>query len=436
MLRCEKLKKQVLAGEYDGAFACLYPQSAPEECRRRYAGALDCFLALYGDRPVELVSAPGRTEIGGNHTDHQRGRVLAAAVNLDILCVASPNAERVIRIQSEGYPGDVVPLEDLSVREGEKGTASALIRGIASWFSGHGYPVGGLDAYTTSDVLGGSGLSSSAAFEVAVGNLLKALCGGGASPVEIALAGQYAENSYFGKPSGLMDQTASSVGGFVEIDFADPLSPRIRPVRFDFASSGYALCIVDTKGSHANLTAEYAAIFDEMRRVSGFFGKQYLREVDEEAFYQRLPEARLVAGDRAVLRAIHFFNENALVPRMARALEEGDFPAFLEMSIRSGRSSFTCLQNVSAASNAQEQGVPVALALSEMLLAGRGGAWRVHGGGFAGTIQAFVPGALLPAYRERMSAVFGPDACHVLTIRPVGGVVVRPNLGEEVAAHG
>lgn len=431
MKHYEKLYALIREGGYDETFALLYPRSTAEQCRKRYCDALSAFTDLYGSRPAVLVTAPGRTEVGGNHTDHQRGMVLAAAVDLDILCVASPNEGGVIRIQSAGYPRDEIGLDDLSPQAEEKERAASLIRGIAAWFSRHGYRIGGFDAYTTSDVLSGSGLSSSAAFEVAVGNMLRVLYGAGATPVEIALAGQYAENRYFGKPSGLMDQLASSVGGFVEIDLEIPEAPRIRPVSFDLGASGYHLCIVDTKGSHSDLTGDYAAIFDEMKQVAEFFGKQYLREVNPDNFHDNLAEVRAAAGDRAVLRAIHFFSDNALVPKMAQALKDADIQAFLAMSIRSGRSSFTCLQNAFSVADVRHQGIPVALALSEALLEGRG-AWRVHGGGFAGTIQAFVPDDLLTQYRERMDAVFGQGACHVLAIRPAGGAEVVPGMKRKV----
>ncbi|MDR1439111.1 MAG: hypothetical protein LBJ10_03595 [Clostridiales bacterium] len=287
---------------------------------------------------------------------------------------------------------------------------------------------GGFDAYTVSDVLGGSGLSSSAAFEVAVGNIFRALYGNGATPVEIAIAGQSAETRYFGKPSGLMDQTASSVGGFTWIDFADPASPKIVKIGADLAAAGIRLCIVDTKGSHASLTPEYAAIPQEMGRVARALGKTHLRDVPEGEFYANVARLREEAGDRAVLRAIHFFFDNALVAKEAGALREGRIQDFLGMVAMSGQSSLAYLQNIFATASPQSQGVSVALALSDSVLRGRGGAWRVHGGGFAGTIQAFVPSALMGEYRTRMDAVFGQGACHELAIRPFGGVEITPGL--------
>jgi len=436
MRKSQELRESIQAGGYDGAFACLYPQSPAEECRSRYCDALDAFVQLFGqDRPAVLVCAPGRSEIGGNHTDHQHGIVLAAAVELDVLCVASPNDENIIRIHSQGFEPEEVDLCDLSVQPDEPGRAAALIRGICAWFSSNGYAIGGFDAYTTSQVLRGSGLSSSAAFEVAVGNILRALYKGALSAVQIAIAGRYAENVYFGKPCGLMDQLASSVGGFVQIDFADIENPLVEPVPFRMEDSGYHLCIVDTKGDHADLTGEYAAVTEEMRAVSAFFGKEYLREVDEEEFRAQIARVRARTGDRAVLRAIHFFGENRRVPRMARALRAGGFQDFLGEIIRSGRSSCTCLQNVYSTANTREQGVSLALALSESMLSGKG-AWRVHGGGFAGTILAFVPRALLASYCNSMNGVFGANACHVLSVRPVGGIQLTDSLGEEAPHNG
>lgn len=423
-----QLFKQLEQGEYDKIFGKLYPHTAAELVRERYMGAVKAFEELFGkDRPALLISAPGRTEVGGNHTDHQRGRVLAAAVDLDIVCVVSPNGEGIVRIQSEGYPMDVVKLDSLEPHPGEKNTAAALIRGVAAWFDQRGYPVAGFDAYTTSAVLKGSGLSSSAAFEVAVGNMFSHLfCDGGVSDVEIAQAGQYAENVFFGKPSGLMDQMASSVGGFVEIDFADPEKPVLEKVSFRLEESGYSLCIVDTKGDHADLTGEYAAIVEEMGKVSALFGKQVLREVNRQSFYRDLARVRREAGDRAALRAIHFFEDDRRVPMLAQALRDGDMQRFLRLIVESGESSFTCLQNVMVPSQPQRQGLSLALALSGIILRENGG-WRVHGGGFAGTIQAFVPVEQVGTYKERMESLFGSGACYVLSVRPVGGVRILPD---------
>lgn len=424
-MTAEKLVTHIESGGMDSALATLYTPEKLAAQRGRVAGALREFAAIFGaDREVRLFSAPGRTEIGGNHTDHQRGRVLAAAVNLDVLCVAAQNDDGVIRIQSAGYPRDEVNTGDLALREGEKNKAVSLIRGIAARCRELGFDVGGFDAYTTSDVLSGSGLSSSAAFEIAVGTMLSHLYNAGAvTAVQCAQIGQYAENHYFGKPSGLMDQMASSVGGFVAIDFADPLNPVIDPVSIDLQAAGYTLCVVDTKGDHADLTHEYAAIPVDMGLVAAYFGKQLLREVDSDMFFAKLAAVRQSCGDRAVLRAIHFFADNERVRRQTQALREGDIAQFLQLVVASGRSSQSCLQNVFACSDPQHQGLSLALALSERMLAGDG-AWRVHGGGFAGTIQAFVPNTEVDEYVALMERVFGANCCYRLSVRPCGGVEI------------
>jgi galactokinase len=392
----------------------------------RKAETLKRFAELYGEnREVRLFSAPGRTEIGGNHTDHQHGRVLAAAINLDILCAAAKNGDNIIRIKSQGFREDIIDLAELSIQESETGKAASLIRGVAARFQQLGCNIGGFDAYTVSDVLKGSGLSSSAAFEVAAGTILNHLYNGGAvDAVAIAQIGQYAENVYFGKPCGLMDQAASSVGGFVAFDFKDPANPVVEPVAFDFASCGHSLCIVDTGGNHADLTADYAAVAAEMRATAAFFGRETLREVDEADFYDKLGELRKALGERPLLRAMHFFGDNARVPKQVEALKSRDFEEFKRLIIESGRSSRDMLQNVFSTASPVEQGLSLALSLSERLLAGKG-AWRVHGGGFAGTIQAFVPNGLLEDYRGQMEKVFGAGSCHVLSIRPFGGVEVE-----------
>ena len=429
---CSVIRRDVDSGAYDDAFRLLYPNRAAEACRSRYGALLDAFVEAHGDRPAALVSAPGRTEVCGNHTDHQHGHVLAAAVDIDIICVASPNSRSEATVRSLGY--DPVSIEiggGQVARPEERGLSDALVRGVAEWFRSHGAAIGGFDACTSSEVLGGSGLSSSAAFEVAVGCIFNTLYGGGISAQDIAVAGQYAENHFFGKPCGLMDQMASSVGGFVHIDFADPEKAAVEPVGFDLGAHGLALCVVDTKGDHRNLTHEYAAIPDEMRAVARHFGKQFLRDVDESRFWKELAAIREAAGDRALLRAMHFFSENALVLDTTDALRSSDVRRFLGNIVASGRSSFCYLQNVYAASEASEpgaQGLSLALALSESILSGGGGAWRVHGGGFAGTVQAFVPLTLLNGYRSAVDSLFGDGACHVLSIRPVGGVAVTPRL--------
>ncbi|MCL2103189.1 MAG: hypothetical protein FWH25_04030 [Syntrophorhabdaceae bacterium] len=364
-----------------------------------------------------VFRAPGRVEIGGNHTDHQRGRVLAAAIDLETTCIASENGSRVVNIVSEGFGAITADLSDLSVREDEKDTPAAAIRGVAAWFSNNGHAIGGFDGRVSSDVPLGSGLSSSAAFEVVIGNAFRGLFGAGVSDLEIALAGQFAENNYFGKPSGLMDQSASSIGGLNKIDFRDPRYPVITPVRA--ALEGYALCVVDTGGNHADLTPDYAAIPAEMKAVAAFFGKEFLSELDAGDFYGALGELRHL-GDRPLLRAIHFFEDNARVSLQAEALENGRVDEFLRLVKESGLSSLKNLQNVFSSANPSEQGLTLALALCERVLGGEG-AYRVHGGGFAGTILAFVPEDMTDRFRRRMSEVFGESCCHFLKINPLGG---------------
>ena len=390
----------------------------------RLGGLLDSFEKTFGaGREISLFSAPGRTEIGGNHTDHQHGRVLAASVNLDTVAAVSENGTNVIRIQSEGYPLCEVDLTDLAIREEEKNTTMSLIRGVAAAFRDLGCESRGFDAYVISDVLRGSGLSSSAAYEVLLGVILNGMYfDGKVDAVKIAQIGQYAENVYFGKPSGLMDQMASSVGNLVTIDFADPKAPIVERVEFDFSKTGYSLCIIDSGADHADLTDEYAAITVELKKISNYFGKNVLREIPKDEFYAAIPALRKLAGDRAVLRAMHFYDDNDRVPQQVEALKNGDFDTFLEMMKASGRSSWMYLQNVIPAGYTEHQEVAMALAMCDKLLAGRG-AYRVHGGGFAGTVQAFVPNDMLAAFCEKMEAVLGKGSCHVLSIRPVGGMV-------------
>lgn len=407
----------------ESAIVSLYGESRREEQLARYRELLDGYKETFGEADaVAIFSAPGRTEIGGNHTDHQNGKVLAGSVNLDVIAVVAPNSDNVIRIQSKGFNPNCVELSDLSIHESEIDSSNSIIRGVAAKFTEMGCKVEGFNAYTTSTVLKGSGLSSSAAFEVLVANIMNSLffeskC----TPVELAQIGQFAENVYYGKPSGLLDQMASSVGAMVTVDFADKAAPKVERVDFDFASTGHALCIIDSGADHADLTDEYAAVPGELKEVCAFFGKSVLREVDETEFYAALPEVRAKAGDRAVLRAIHIYEENRRVERELAALRSGDFAAFLAVVKESGLSSWRCLQNVVPAGNKRNQEVALALTLGENLLAGRG-ACRVHGGGFAGTIQAFVPDDLLEHFKSEMERVLGAGSCHVLTIRPVGGV--------------
>ena len=426
MPNVQELKAQLMSGAYDDRLRRVYvTDDAVQEQRARYAALAETFASLYNaDRDVRLFSAPGRTEVGGNHTDHNHGRVLAAGINLDAAAAAAKNDENIVRVKSAGYDMDVVDLSDLSVHKNERGHSPALVRGMCRGFLNHGYKIGGFDAATVSQVLSGSGLSSSAAYEVLVGVMLNALYNDGAADaVTIAKIAQYAENEYFGKPCGLMDQTACAVGSFVTIDFADPKNPAIEEVKFDFTACSHALCIVDTKGSHSDLTDEYAYIREEMESVAQCFGKTVLREVPEADFYAALPSLRKKVGDRAILRAMHFYADNARVLKEVAALRAGDFESFKQYIRESGFSSFMYNQNVFSVKKPQEQPVALALAVSQQVLQGRG-AWRVHGGGFAGTIQAFVPLDLLEAYKSAMESVFGAGTCYVLSIRPVGGVEI------------
>ena len=385
------------------------------------------FEATFGCAPERFFTAPGRTEIGGNHTDHQRGRVLAAAVNLHMLAAVRENGSDVIRIQSEGYPMCEVSLQELQPKEEEINSTPALVRGIAARFHQLGCPVRGFDAYMTSTVLPGSGLSSSAAFEVLIGTIINHLFfDAKATQPEVAIIGQYAENMFFGKPCGLMDQMASAVGGMVTINFFDKENPVVEPVEFDFAACNHALCIIDTRASHADLTDEYAAITLEMKSICRHFGKDVLTQIDEQDFYKEIPILREKCSDRAVLRAMHFYKENARVPRQVAALRAGDFDEFLRLVRESGFSSYMYLQNVIPAGYKSHQNVGLTLALCHNLL-GERGAFRVHGGGFAGTVQAFVPLDMLEAFRTGIDAVLGEGACHVLSIRPQGGVPVMHN---------
>ncbi len=372
-----------------------------------------------------VFSAPGRTEISGNHTDHQHGCVLAAAVDLETVAEVSLNGSDFIMVQSEGYPMVLVDLSDLSVREEEKNTTAALVRGVVAAFVKRGARVQGFDAMVRSNVLPGSGLSSSAAFEVLMGTICNELFfDSKLTPMEVAQIGQYAENVYFGKPCGLMDQMASAVGGTVFIDFEDTDAPMVLRMDFDLLQAGYALCIIDSGADHADLTEEYAAIPAELRRICRFFGKDVLRQVPEEEFYQALPKLRTQVTDRAILRAIHVYQENKRVHKQVQALKKGDTDTFLQLVKESGRSSWMYLQNITPAGAVRHQEVAVALALCEHLLQGRG-ASRVHGGGFAGTVQAFVPLDILQDFCTGIESVLGAGRCHVLNIRPQGGVRVQ-----------
>lgn len=400
-----------------------YPrfEAQPDFYLGRMEDAEKGFADTFGKEAERFFSAPGRTEIGGNHTDHQHGCVLAAAVDLDIFGASAKNDSRVIRIFSEGYGMEEISLDDLEVKKEEINTTASLIRGVASKITQMGYTLGGLDMYTVSNVLKGSGISSSAAYEVLVGTVINALyCENKLTPVEIAQIGQYAENVYFGKMSGLMDQTASSVGGVVAIDFRDNANPIVRKLDFDFTKAGYALCIIDSGADHADLSDEYSAIPMEMRQVAAHFGKEVLREVALADFLTDMAAVREKAGDRATLRAYHFLRDNQRAIDEAAALEAGDFDKFLSLVKESGYSSFMYLQNVYVSGSVEHQEVAYALAACEAALAGKG-AYRVHGGGFAGTIQAFVPQEMLAGFVEQMEKTVGKGRCHVLSIRPAGG---------------
>lgn len=417
-----ELKEKIVEGQLDPVLKELYVSEElilPQ--RARYIDALTKFEDLYGSKEVEVYSAAGRSEIGGNHTDHQNGKVLAASINLDAIAVVAKTDDYKVYLKSEGYEMLLIDLKQLDIVEEEKETTSALIRGVANGMKTRGYQIGGFEAYVSSSVLTGSGLSSSAAFEVLIGNILSGLYNQGAlNSIEIAQIGQEAENEYFGKPCGLMDQMACSVGGMIYIDFADKKMPQVKKVDVEFSRFGHNLCIVDTKGSHADLTYEYAAIPEEMKKVAAYFGKELLCEVDETQFFGSLMKVREFAGDRAVLRSMHWFMENKRVREQAEALEAEEFERFKALIKASGDSSFKYLQNVYSNQNINEQNISLALAMSEHVLNGRG-ASRVHGGGFAGTIQAFVPGELVSEYKRFMEAVFGIGSCHVLQIRADGG---------------
>lgn len=417
------IRTKLLNGELDDTLIYLYGDDY-EAQKVKYGALADVFEETFGARDgAALFSAPGRSEIGGNHTDHQRGRVLAAAVTLDTRAVAAKRDDNIVRIHSQGYTPVSISLEDLAPDGSERNASEALVRGIAERFKANGRAIGGFEAVTASDVPKGSGLSSSAAFSILVCTIFSELYNDGKiSPVEQALASQYAENKHFGKPSGLMDQLACANGGLIAIDFEHPENPRVDAVECDLTALGYAICIVNCGGNHADLTHEYAAVTYEMGSVARFFGKTVLREVDEGAFFASLGELRKSVSDRAILRALHFFGDNERVPRQAQALRRKDIETFRLLMNESGRSSFMQLQNV-CPSDPEERSLALALALSERVL-GKHGAWRVHGGGFAGTIQALVPLGMVEAYQAQMERVFGAGCCYRFAVRPVGGVKI------------
>lgn len=422
-----ELLTEIESGRANDRFALLYGnrEGVIKKQKDRYVNAIKSFEDLYpGHNEISIFSAPGRTEICGNHTDHQQGCVLAAAVNLDAIAVVAFHNENVIRLQSVGYEQVLIELDNLDIHPEEEGTTKSLIRGMVAKYNDMGVKVGGFNAFVSSDVLSGSGLSSSAAFEVLIGNIIdRHYNGGQVGAVEIAKMGQFAENKYFGKESGLMDQMVSSVGGFVFIDFKDTMNPVIEKHECDFEEGELRLIITDTKGSHADLTDDYVSVPSEMKLVAAQFGKKVLREVDEEKFYESLGKLRSTCTDRAILRAAHFYGDNNRVAKEVEALDAKDFTRFLQLVRESGKSSAQLLQNLYSTKKTGEQGIPLALMVGERIL-GEKGACRVHGGGFAGTMQAFVPNDLVESYKKAMASLFGEGCCYVLNIRSIGGCQV------------
>ena len=429
MATSAQLRKQILQGSWDAVLAALYGANPAvlQRQRGRYAAALEQFELYFGPgRQVQVYSAPGRAELGGNHTDHQGGYGLAAAVTLDMVAVAARNTDGYVRVKSRGFNKlDVIDLATAEPQAGESTHSASLIRGIAEGFRAVGKQIGGFDAYTASDVLRGSGLSSSAAFEMGMASIWNEEYSTGLTPAELAGICQYAENTYFGKPSGLLDQLTSAVGGIIFADFADPRSPKIEKLHADgLLTEGMFLCVTDTRGSHSELTSEFAAIRQEMEQVAACFGKPLLGQVEENAFWMALPVLRSCCGDRAVLRAIHYFEENARTLAQRDALYAKQFPVFAGLVKQSGQASFALCQNVYCTADVRHQGLSIALALSQSILQGSEGAWRMQGGGFAGTIQAYVPGQLLERYHTAIEQVFGQGSCYVLRLREQGAVRV------------
>lgn len=425
-MNINECKKALNDGKFNETFKVLYSEKDIQLQRDRYLNAIDSFCSLYGsERDISIFSVPGRSEISGNHTDHNHGRVIAASVNLDIIAVAAMSDSNIIRIKSEGFSEDIVDLSNIKPDEANYFTSGAVIAGICDGFNNQGYKYGGFDAYTTSNVLKASGLSSSAAFEVMVGNILNHFYNDGAiAAPEIAKISQYAENVFFGKPCGLMDQTACAVGGFVTIDFNDPSAPVIEKLNFDLTSYGYSLCIVDTGGNHADLNDDYASIPSDMKKIASYYNKEYLRGLSCDDIISHIKEFRGTVSDRAILRALHFINENDRVGQQVEALKNGDLDKFLNGVTASGDSSYKKLQNIYTVKNVDEQGLSIALALAEHVLTDKKAACRVHGGGFAGTIQAFVPNDTVTEFTETLNSVFGENACITLNVRPCGAIKI------------
>ncbi len=419
-----EIKSKIQNGGFDNDFFMLYGES--EKAKVRYFEAACEFEKIYPQsNDIRIFSAPGRTEIGGNHTDHQHGSVLAGGVDMDVIAIVSLSGDNNVRIKSKGYDMDTIVLSELEKNDKEIGRAAALIRGVCYKFTEMGISLQGFNAYTTSNVLKGSGLSSSAAFEVLVGNIINGMFAENKiSPIEIAKIGQFAERDYFGKPCGLLDQMASSLGGFTYADFHNPADPITEKIDLDIKKFGYTLCVVDTGGNHANLTQDYADITIECRQISNALGVEFLRDADQDKFYGSIAALRKEFGDRAILRAIHFFNEHNRVLAQRDALKEGRFEDFLKLVNASGQSSYDYLQNLYSTSAIKEQGLSLAIALTKLFL-GDKGACRVHGGGFAGTIQCYIPDEMLNDYKKYIEASFGEGSCSVLSIRPVGGYELK-----------
>ena len=424
-MKADALINEIKSGAYDSLLVDIYVDDVVIPYQKgRYVTSIEKFISIYGNDDVEIYSAPGRTEVCGNHTDHQHGEVLAGAINKDAIAVVKKCNNQVVKIVSEGYDMITVNLDELEYKDSEKESTLSLIKGVLYKAKELGYKIGGFQAYITSDVLIGAGLSSSAAFETVIGTILSGLYNQMTiDPIVIAQIGQFAENDYFGKPCGLMDQMACSVGSLVHINFANPDKPVVEKVVLDLNKHGYSLCITDTKGSHADLTADYAAVPEEMKKVANFFGKETLLGITLGDIVSQLEQIRSLVGDRAVLRSIHFVFENNRVQNAVKALKDEKVDRFLEEIKTSGNSSYKFLQNVYSSSDVTHQNVSLALALSEIFLDGHG-VCRVHGGGFAGTIQAFVENEFVEEYQRKMNEAFGANSCNILQIRKYGGMKV------------
>ncbi len=422
-MNTKELINAINDSEFDCRFAALYGAAKVALQKERYIEAISEFERLYGEAEVSLFSVPGRSEISGNHTDHNRGRVIAASIDLDIIAVAAKRDDAMISVTSKGFTPDNVNINSLVPDKADFGKSNALIAGVADGFVKSGYRIGGYNAYTTSNVFKGSGLSSSAAFEVMIGNILNYFYNDGkVENSRIAQISQYSENVFFGKPCGLMDQMACAVGGFITIDFADKDDPKIKAPDFDLTAHGYSLCIVNTGGNHTDLTDDYAAIPSEMKAVAGYFGRDVLGDISDTEVIENIPVLREKFGDRAVLRALHFIDENKRVDAQVACLAKDDLDGFFCGVMASGDSSFRLLQNIFATKNTAEQGITLALEMTKRALSDKKAAWRVHGGGFAGTIQAFVPNEAVEEYKSYIEKIFGEDSCHILMVRRDGAI--------------